>query len=164
MSTEPSELGEAGRAEAEQARTFERAEVRGPRLVSRDAEPLPSLLRRLADEVTTLFVKELALLKSETTASVNGVKTGIASLASGGAVTFAGVLFLLLAAVYGLSEVMQPWLAALIVGGVVTLIGLVMLLSGRKRLEAQAFRPHYTEASIRKDRDMIAGATHHEQH
>ena len=87
----------------------------------RDTQPITGLVRRLADDVTTLFAKELALLKSETTAAVRDVKTGIGSMATGGAVTFAGVLFLLTAAMLGLAEVMDMWLAALIVGGVVSL-------------------------------------------
>lgn len=130
---------------------------------TRDAEPISSLVRRLADDVTTLFAKELALLKSETTASVRDVKSGIASMATGGAVTFAGLLFLLVAAMLGLAEVMEMWLAALIVGGVVTLIGVILLMSGRKKLEPEAFNPRHTTAALRKDRNMIKGATGHEQ-
>ena len=133
------------------------------RFATRDFETIPGLLRRLADEVTTLFAKELALAKAETTAAIGDVKAGIVSVASGGAVTFLGVLFLLLSAVYGLSIVVDPWLAALIVGGVVTLIGVIMLATGKKKLEPEAFRPRHTEASLRKDRDMIKGVAH-EQH
>ncbi len=130
----------------------------------RNDEPIPSLIRRLADEVTTLFAKELALLKSETTASVREAGSGVASMATGGAVTFAGILFLLVAAMLGLAQVMDMWLAALIVGGVVTLIGLIMLMSGRKKLEPEAFKPRHTASAMRKDRNMIKGATAHEQH
>jgi hypothetical protein len=129
------------------------------RIATREIESVPGLLRRLADEVTTLFAQELALLKSETTTAVNDVKTGIVSVATGGAVAFLGAIFLLLAAVYGLSEVVQPWLAALIVGGVVTLIGLIMLMTGKKKVEPSALRPRHTEAALRKDANMIKGAT-----
>ena len=134
-----------------------RTPLRDGRFASRDSETVPSLLRRLADEVTTLFAKELALAKAETTQAIGDVKTGIVSVASGGAVTFLGVLFLLLSAVYGLSNVVEPWLAALIVGGVVTLIGVIMLMTGKKKLEPDAFQPRHTQASLRKDRDMIKG-------
>jgi hypothetical protein len=127
----------------------------------RDAESVPSLLRRLADDVTSLFAQELALLKSETSSAIGEMKSGLVSLATGGAVAFMGVLFLLLAAVFGLAEVMAPWLAALIVGGIVTLIGAAMLAAGRKRLEPSTLRPRHTQSALRKDRDMIKGATHH---
>lgn len=140
-----------------------RPPLRSARLAAREAETVPSLLRRLADEVTTLFAQELALLKSETTSSVNDVKTGLVSVAAGGLVTLLGAIFLLLAAVYGLSEVVQPWLAALIVGGAVTLIGLIMLLTGKKKVEPAALRPRHTESALRKDANMIKGEMQHGQ-
>jgi uncharacterized membrane protein YqjE len=121
----------------------------------RDETRVTTLIRRLADEVTTLFTKELALLKVETTSAINDTRAGIASLAAGGAVLYAGFLFLLTAAVLGLAEVMEPWLAALIVGAVVAIIGAIMLSSGKKKLAPSAFNPTHTRSSLEKDRDMI---------
>ncbi len=138
-----------------------RTPLRQPRLTAREGDSVPGLLRRLADEATTLFAQELALLKSEMTSSINDTKTGIVSVASGGAVMFLGAIFLLLSAVYGLSNVVEPWLAALIVGGVVTLIGVIMLMTGKKKIEPAALRPRHTEAALRKDADMVKGATQH---
>jgi hypothetical protein len=139
-----------------------RTPLRDGRFASRELETVPSLVRRLAAEVTTLFAKELALAKAETAQSLTEVKTGIVRVASGGAVMFLGVLFLLLSAVYGLSRVVEPWLAALIVGGVVTLIGVIMLVTGKKKLEPDALPPRHVQASLRKDRDMIKGVTPNE--
>lgn len=119
-----------------------------------------TLFRRLADEVTTLFTKELALLKVETTNAIRETRTGVSSLAAGGAVLYAGFLFLLVAAFLGLSLVMDGWLAALIVGAVVALIGGIMLASGRKKLEASSFRPEHTQAALQKDREMIKRNIH----
>src|SRR5690606_12381616 len=102
----------------------------------------------------------LALLKVETTSAINDTRTGIASMAAGGAVLYAGFLFLLVSAVMALSQVMEPWLAALIVGGVVLIIGAIMLGSGKKKLEPGAFRPSHTQASLEKDRNMIKRSIH----
>lgn len=121
------------------------------------------LIKRLADEVTTLFSKELALLKVETTSAINDTRSGIASMAAGGAVLYAGFLFLLVSAVMALSQVMDPWLAALIVGGVVLIIGAIMLNSGKKKLDPSAFRPEHTQASLEKDRNMIKRSIHESQ-
>ena len=112
---------------------------------------------RLVDDVGTLFAQELALFKAETTKSIGDMKAAMVSIAVGGAVAFVGVIFLLLAAVYGLSNVVQPWLAALIVGGVVTLIGVIMLATGRSKLEPSAVAPRRTARSLRKDTEMIKG-------
>ena len=129
---------------------------------ARDYESTPSLLRRLVDDVGMLFAQELALLKAETTKSIGDLKAATVSIAIGGAVALVGVIFLLLAAVYGLSNVVQPWLAALIVGGVVTLIGVIMLASGRRKLEPSAVVPRRTAAALRKDTEMIKGVSQHE--
>lgn len=137
--------------------------------IGRAAEPVGTraddtrvfgLVRRLAEEVTTLFTKEIALLKVETTSAINDTKSGITSMAAGGAVLYAGLLFLLASATLALAEVMEPWLAALIVGGVVAIIGAIMLASGKRKLEPAAFKPEHTTASLEKDRDAIKRSIH----
>lgn len=126
---------------------------------SPEYDSTPGLLRRLLDDAGTLFAQEVALLKAETTEAIGDLKAATAGIAMGGAVTFLGILFLLLSAVYGLSNVVEPWLAALIVGGVVTLIGAIMLATGRRKLEPRAIAPRRTAASIRKDTQMIKGVS-----
>jgi hypothetical protein len=125
-------------------------------------ESTPSLLRRLADDVGMLFAQELALLKAEMMRSVSDLKAATMSIAMGGAVTVMGIFFLLLSAVYGLSNVVDPWLAALIVGGAVALIGIIMLATGRRKLEPAAVAPRRTAAALRKDTEMIKGVARHE--
>jgi hypothetical protein len=127
----------------------------------REFESTTGLLRRLVDDVGTLYAQEISLLKAETTRAIGDMKAATMSIAMGGAVTFVGLIFLLLAAVYGLSNVVEPWLAALIVGGAVTLIGVIMLSSGRRKLDPSAMAPRRTAASLRKDTEMIKGVTEH---
>jgi hypothetical protein len=139
---------------------FRRRDRGGFRAV--EADSTPGLLRRLADDVGMLFAQEVALLKAETARSIGDLKASTASIAVGGAVAFMGGFFLLLAVVYGLSNVVQPWLAALIVGGVVTLVGVIMLSAGRRKLEPAAVAPRRTAAALRKDAEMIKGVSQHE--
>ena len=117
------------------------------------------LLRDLVSDVALLFRKELALAASEITHSVNEAKRGAASMVSGGAVLYAGILFLLASACFGLAQVMPAWAATLIVGAVVALIGYIMMHSGKKHLEPASFRPERTMESIRKDQDAIRRQT-----
>lgn len=119
-----------------------------------------TLIRRLADEVTTLFTKEIALLKVETTTAIRDAQSGVGSMAAGGAVLYAGFLFLLVSAFLGLSLVVEGWLAALIVGAVVSIIGAIMLSSGKKKLEASSFKPEHTQAAMQKDREMLKRNIH----
>lgn len=118
-----------------------------------------SLLKQLAQEIPALFGKELALAKSEVRESVQATKVGVGAVAMGGAVALGGLLILLLAAVYGLSNVVAPWLAALIVGGATLLIGLGMVSAGKKKFEVQSFTPDRTIDAMRKDKNAVQERT-----
>ncbi|MGB3609928.1 MAG: phage holin family protein [Cellvibrio sp.] len=137
--------------------------IRNPKLSAVSTTPsdksLTTLMRELANDVTSLFTKEVALAKSEISHSMSSAKTGILGVMSGGAVLQSGFLFLLLAAVLGLGQVMELWLASLIVGGVVTLIGFAMMQAGKKKLEASSLKPSHTLNSLHKDQSAIKGAT-----
>jgi uncharacterized membrane protein YqjE len=113
------------------------------------------LFRDLTRETTTLVQQEVALAKAEVNEKISQVTSGAASLASGGAVAFAGLLFLLLSAVLALNKVWAPWLSALVVGGVVLIIGLIMLGAGRSKLEAGNLALQRTAHSLKRDKDMV---------
>lgn len=117
------------------------------------------LLRQFVDDVARLFRKEMALATSEMTRSISDTRKGIGGLLSGGAVLFAGLLYLLASVTIALSDIVDAWLAALIVGGVVTVIGLIMVQSGKSKLQAQSFTPERTTRSLRKDKDVIGRQT-----
>jgi formate/nitrite transporter FocA (FNT family) len=114
--------------------------------------PLTGLLTELAQETTTLVRKEVELAKAEVSEKVSQATTGAVSLAAGGMVAFAGLIFLLLAATFYLATLMEPWLAALIVGGVVTLIGIILVVMGKSRLTARNLQPTRTISSLQDDK------------
>lgn len=117
------------------------------------------LLRQLTHEVPSLITKELALAKAEMTESIRATKAGAGSVATGGAVLLGGFIVLLMSAVYGLSNVVEPWLAALIVGAVVVVIGLIMVSAGKKKFQASSFKPERTIHSVNKDKEAVKGHT-----
>lgn len=119
--------------------------------------PVAGLLRSLFEDLAELLSKELRLARSEIGESVNRAKTGAGALAGGGAVAFAGLLFLLQAVMFALAERMPAWGAALAVGAVTLVIGLIMLQSGRKRFAAEAFVPERTLDALHKDQAMVKG-------
>jgi xanthine/uracil permease len=110
------------------------------------------LLSELAQETTTLVRKEVELAKAEMSEKVSQATTGAVSLAAGGMVAFAGLIFLLLAVTYYLATLMEPWLAALIVGGVVTVIGIILVSMGKSKLSARNLQPDRTIASLQDDK------------
>ncbi len=121
----------------------------------RGAESIADLLRRLLDDASTLIHKELALVKTEVSEALSEAKVAAISMATGGAVLFAGILVLLAAAVLGLAHVVADWMAALIVGGIVAIIGFVMIQGGKKKLEPSAFKPDRTQNALRRDKEMM---------
>lgn len=125
-----------------------------PSVTGREAS-VPGLIKSLADDVTRLFSQEVALAKSEVSAALNHIKTGVLSLAIGLGVLFTGFIVLLFAAVAALALVVPFWLSALIVGGVITVIGLVLLMNAKKNLNPDAMVPNRTIDSLKKDEAMV---------
>jgi predicted phage tail protein len=142
------------------AREEQISDIEGRRSVNRagdarESQSTAGLFRQLFDEVATLFRKEIALAKAELSEAVSEAKLAAISIASGGAVLFAGFLVLLAAAVLGLAHVVSDWLAALIVGGIVAAIGFVMVQSGKQKMETSTFKPERTQDALRKDKEMV---------
>jgi cell division protein FtsN len=69
----------------------------------------------------------------------------------------AGLVVLLLAGVYALSNVVEPWLAALIVGLLAMVVGFMMVKAGQKKFEADSLKPQHTINSLQKDKNAIGG-------
>lgn len=116
---------------------------------------ISTLLKELAHEVPALVSKEAALARSEARETLRSTREGVGAVSAGGAVLLGGYIVLLIAAVYGLSNVMAPWLAALIVGAVATIAGLAMVEAGKKKFQSTSLRPDHTINSLRKDADAV---------
>lgn len=100
----------------------------------RDAESVIALLRRLMNELSTLVRQEIALASAEVSRTIRTLVASAASVAIGGLVLYAGALVLLAAAVLGLSNLVEPWLAALIVGLAVGVVGYFMVHAGLRKM------------------------------
>lgn len=132
---------------------------------TRDDRGIADLLKDLRDETTTLLRQEVALAKTELTEKGSRVGRNVASLAAGGAVAFAGLIFLLTAASNGLSVVLNRaagldpdvtvWLGPLVVGLVVTIIGYVLVQKGVSTLKHESIVPEQTVASIQENTQWV---------
>jgi hypothetical protein len=122
----------------------------------REERPLGELFSDLARETSTLVRQEVQLAKAELTHSATEAGRGVAMLAAGGLVAYAGLLFVLLAVVYGLIEAgLEGWQAALIVGIAVIAIGAVLLLRGREALKPANLAPQKTVESLKEDKAWV---------
>lgn len=119
-----------------------------------EGESVPGLFRKLATDVTTLFGEEVALATAEMKSAVSDVKTGLMSVAAGGGVMYAGILFLLGGVTMLLSQWVSLMIAAFIVGGVVTIIGAILLSAGKKKMQADSLKPDRTMHSVRRDAEF----------
>ena len=118
----------------------------------RDERSLGDLFSDLSRETTTLVRQEVQLAKAELTQSATEAARGIGMLVAGGAVAYAGLLFLLLAIVYGLIEAgWDAWLSALVVGLVVVAIGAVLVLRARESLKPANLAPQKTVETLKED-------------
>jgi hypothetical protein len=119
-------------------------------------ESTVGLLSGLAHDVTTLVKQEAALVRAELGEKVEQAKAGMAETASGAFVAFAGFLFVLLAGVLALDEVLnRPWLSALVVGGAVLLVGLFLLARGKSNLKATNLVPERAREQLKEDARLV---------
>lgn len=121
-------------------------------------ESIPHLVRSLAHDVSELIGKEAALARAELREAATEAKAGIASMSVGGGLAFAGLLVLLMSAVYGLATTMALWLSALIVGAAALLIGFIMVKAAQKKMQPSAFRPERTMDELQEDREAAKRA------
>jgi xanthine/uracil permease len=120
----------------------------------RDERSLGDLFSDLSRETTTLVRQEIQLAKAELTQSATEAARGIGMLVAGGAVAYAGLLFLLLAIVFGLIEAgWDAWLSALVVGLVVIAIGAVLVLRARESLKPANLAPRRTLETLKEDQE-----------
>lgn len=113
--------------------------------------PVGGLLSDLARQASLLLRQEVALAKAELLGKVGQLGTGVGLAVAGGLMAFAGFLYLLAAAMFGLGKILDMWLAALIVGVAVVVVGGILALIGRSRLRAEALVPHRTIRSLKDD-------------
>jgi uncharacterized membrane protein YqjE len=116
---------------------------------------LGELFSDLSRNSSMLIREEVRLAQVEMTAKAKSAGRGVAFIAAGGFIAYAGFIILLIAAVVALSLVMADWLAALIVGLVVAIIGGVMAWSGLNNLKKIDPVPQQTVETIEEDREFL---------
>lgn len=120
------------------------------------------LLKDLRDDATRLVRAEVELAKAEVKEQIRSAGRGAGAVATGGLVAYAGLLFALAGASWGLTLILEAiglsaatslWLGPLIVGVVVGLIGWGMLGAGMKKLRNLTAPAPETRESIREDKE-----------
>jgi hypothetical protein len=119
----------------------------------RGERSMAGLFSDLAQEASRLFRQQVALARAELAEKFRQLGAGVAELAVGGFLLYAGFLVLLQAAVFALALVLPLWVAALIVGSVTIGLGGLVLLKGRRDVGPRRLMPDRTLRSLREDRE-----------
>ncbi len=134
-------------------------EPQRPRRTPAENRSLVALFSDLFRETSTLVHQEAQLAKAEISEKVSEFGKGIAAIAIGGAIIFAGFIVLLFAASNGLALLLPPehadWLAPLIVGLAVMVLGFIALAMGKHELSSSNLKPSRTMDSLRQDTELV---------
>ena len=131
---------------------------------------LPSLLRDLRDETTTLLRQEVALAKAELKENATRLGSHAVQIAIGGFIGYAGLIVLLiglgllissLLVRAGVDRDLAQWLAPAIVGAVVALIGWAMIARAKRAMSSDELAPRQTIATLRENKDWAQSKLQH---
>ena len=131
---------------------------------------LPSLLRDLRDETTTLLRQEVALAKAELKENASRLGSHAVQIAIGGFIGYAGLIVLLiglgllissLLVRAGVDRDLAQWLAPAIVGAVVALIGWAMIARAKRAMSSDELAPRQTIATLRENKDWAQSTLQH---
>jgi uncharacterized membrane protein YqjE len=112
---------------------------------------VPEILEDIATNLTQIVQAEVRLAKTELKEGAARAAGPGAAVGAGVVLTFYGLGFLLLAAVYALSMVMAGWLATLIVGGVLMVAAGILVGVGGTKLKRVNLTPDKTIRTLEDD-------------
>ena len=112
---------------------------------------VPDLLQSIINNLQEIIRSEFRLAKTEFTNEAGKAAKPAATFGTGLVLSFYGIGFLLLAAVYGLSTIMAGWMAALLVGAILTVIAIATLISSGKKLKQINLSPDKTIQNLEEN-------------
>jgi hypothetical protein len=116
---------------------------------------LGELFGILADQTKALVNHEVALAKAEAAEKAKTAGKGIAFLAAGGSVAYAGLLAVIAGIILLVGQWVPMWVSALIIGIIVALVGYLLVQKGRNDLKAENLKPQQTAASLRDNKEWL---------
>jgi hypothetical protein len=109
------------------------------------------LVAEVVGDISTLFRQEVALAKAEIREEAKKAGKGAGMFAGAGGAGYFALLFVLLAVMFGLGEVMALGWAALIVGVALLGVAAVLALRGRATVRTVHPAPTQTVETLRED-------------
>jgi hypothetical protein len=137
---------------------------------SSPAHSLPTLLRELRDESTTLLRQEVALAKTELNENFSHLVRHSVQIAIGALVAYAGLIVLLIGLGHligailvraGIDTAVATWIAPAGVGLAVAIIGWAMLNRAKHAIAHEDIVPRQTIESLRENKQWAQNKLRH---
>jgi hypothetical protein len=132
--------------------------------IAGEARPLPELIGGLANDISTLFRKELELVKTEASEKLDQTTRALLLLGAGGVLAL-GALGVILAAIVtalaaffvdrGMGATGANSLAAAIVGIIVAIIAWVLISQGLNALKVSNLKLDRTAHALQRDAAVV---------
>ena len=116
------------------------------------------VLQDIFGNVQEIVRSEVRLAKVEIQTEAGKTARAAKSLLAGAVIGFYAGGLLLLAAVYGLSMVLAPWLAALAVGAFLLIVAMILISVGQGRLRL-VNKPEKTVKTLKEDVQWLRDQT-----
>ncbi len=129
----------------------------------KEERSIGQLLKELTQESSTLLKQEVSLAKTEMSEKASRIGANLGEVAVGGAVALLGAIALLLAAVYGLTSILNNfmnqevavWLAPLAVGGILAAVGYSLIQKALATLKQESLTPKRTTQSLQENKEWL---------
>jgi uncharacterized membrane protein YqjE len=118
---------------------------------SADQRTMTDVLQDIVGNVQEIIRAEFRLAKVETKEKARQASKPATMIGIGGVIGLYGLGFVLLAAVYALSQVITAWLAALIVGAVLAIAAAILVSAGKNALKRINPVPEKTVQTVKEN-------------
>lgn len=117
------------------------------------------LLHGLVNDTIILVQQEFRLFKAEMVEKLIHIRQSSGQLVAGALVLYAGLVVLILAAIFGFAEFLPFWLAALLIGLLFVIFGALTARSGQMLFKQVRWAPTRTLTSVQATINAVSGLT-----
>ena len=126
----------------------------------RTERSIPELTKDMAFHLGDMFRNELKLARVEATESAKSLSGGLSLVLTGAVVGVSALTVGLMAAAFGLAEIMPMWSAAAIVAVVAAVFALILISAGKAALKAKGLTLPRTREQMSRDLNTISERVH----
>jgi|ERR1700676_4779009 len=124
-----------------------------------DERSVSDVLQDIVGNLQDIVRSEISLAKAEIKTEAGKAANASKILAAGAVFLFYAGGLILLAMVYALSTVLQPWLAALVVGALVLIFGAILISAGRRRMQVVHPAPERAIKNVKENVQWLKDQT-----